>query len=465
MAGYIETDLDKIQSRLHDDGTLWSRAELLRYYNDGYRQLLAQSKCTRRLHILDVPGRIAYAGVYEWEDRHSSGGTYRRFSRVSERNGWFSTTQWEIEQLRGITPTTSSFAATQLWERAFAGGDLNTHFRFYLGAHHDSIIRVVHDNDRLGGVAVRSLDTQDTSWFNEGGEPTFFTPGVGRDRTFEVFEVVTTYNAPYEYNDSYTRGGVRKLSGSRTYSLEVSKTHQNDYAYSTRADAEALEQAGDTPLFGLGNADLRGYGFRFTLGPTLSTDGFPINVWEREQIDLINSSGGDDGSEVSQTTGELRPTHVWESEFSVSVDPPLGALRAAHSPNRQYAPQAYNPGDISHLGVVRSIGSSDDSITVLEVIQPPRPLVESDAPSLIPRRMSKYLRYYTLGKAYGAEGEGQRPDISQHYLERYDRGIKFMMRLAEITFHDRVYQRQDVELTRRVRPPRVRLPSTFPRVL
>jgi len=63
----VETDLDKVQSRLHDDGTLWPRAELLRYYNDGYRQLLARSKCTRRLHSMDVPGRVAYAGVYEWE--------------------------------------------------------------------------------------------------------------------------------------------------------------------------------------------------------------------------------------------------------------------------------------------------------------------------------------------------------------------------------------------------------------
>jgi len=79
--------------------------------------------------------------------------------------------------------------------------------------------------------------------------------------------------------------------------------------------------------------------------------------------------------------------------------------------------------------------------------------------------MSKYLRYFTLARAFGVEGEGKRPDLSQHYMERFDRGVKFMMRLADVAFHDRVYQRQDVEMTRRTRPPRVRLPSTYPRVL
>ena len=66
---------------------------------------------------------------------------------------------------------------------------------------------------------------------------------------------------------------------------------------------------------------------------------------------------------------------------------------------------------------------------------------------------------------WAVEGEGKRLDLSAHYMERFDRGVLFMQRLTDVTQRDRVYQRQDVELTRRAKPPRVRLPSTYPRVL
>lgn len=34
--------IDQCQERLHDDGVLWSRDELLDWLNDGYRQMLSQ---------------------------------------------------------------------------------------------------------------------------------------------------------------------------------------------------------------------------------------------------------------------------------------------------------------------------------------------------------------------------------------------------------------------------------------
>ena len=61
----VETDLDKVQARLHDSGTLWPRTELLRFYNDGYKQLVARSKATQRFFVHDVPGRVTFAGTFE----------------------------------------------------------------------------------------------------------------------------------------------------------------------------------------------------------------------------------------------------------------------------------------------------------------------------------------------------------------------------------------------------------------
>ena len=72
----VGDDLTLIQERLHDGGTLWPRAELLRWLNDGYRELLAKSGAFSRLLPLDVPGRHTYAVSHDWETRHTSGGTW-----------------------------------------------------------------------------------------------------------------------------------------------------------------------------------------------------------------------------------------------------------------------------------------------------------------------------------------------------------------------------------------------------
>lgn len=371
----VETDLDKVQARLHDGGTLWSRAELLRYYNDGYVELLARSECTKRLLVLDIPGRVSRAGTYEWEDRFTRG-TYHKFTHTSEREGWFTTYAWEVEHLRGVAPTDSITNVTQLWERVYAGGDIDQRFRFFLAAHSHAIVRVAHDKERLSNISVKYLDLKDSKWYNEGGEPRFYTPGVGRDLSFEVYQVVTEYQSTYE-SVGDTTGGIRKLSGSRTYETTVDKEHQNDSAYTTRGDAEALENAGNTPLFGSGNANLRGMGYRFTFAAADIANGFCTNLWEKELLD---------GS-TPTTTGKVRATHYWEAEFATALDIPLGGLRAGSSPDRQYAPQAYNPGDIQNVGVARDLKSATDSVSVLEAITAPRDLVESDSPSLLPRQL------------------------------------------------------------------------------
>src|SRR3990167_2979615 len=69
----VSSDLALIQEKLHDSASIWTRAELLRWYNDGYRQLLAQSGAFSRILPLDVPGRHTYACLYPWEDRHVTG--------------------------------------------------------------------------------------------------------------------------------------------------------------------------------------------------------------------------------------------------------------------------------------------------------------------------------------------------------------------------------------------------------
>ena len=445
----VETDLDKVQARLHDSGTLWPRTELLRFYNDGYKQLVARSKATQRFFVHDVPGRVTFAGTFEWEDRHADRGIFRRYSRVSAQEGYNGTFLLEVEQLEAITPSDSTDCITQLWERAYSD-DIDQHFRFALPASHEQIGRVAYDDVSLVGAGVRTLDLQRAKWWREGGEPTYWLEGVGRDKSFEVFEVKTDYAQQY-FLDGFEKGMPREPTGSRTYGTELAQREPN-YGYATSGDADGLS------YYGLLSGS---FGVRFTKKKTLSTDAEGTQTWEKEMID--------DSTATTFTTGEVIGTNWWETEFSVdstytsSLNPALGLLRRISSPDRQYIPAVYDSGK-EQVGIARDFNSSADSIMVLQSIVPLRDVGESDTPGLIPSQLQKYLRYYTLSRAFGRSGEGQRVDLSQHYMERFDRGVMFLKRLGDLAFKDRIYARSSITSSQGARLPLVSLPSNFERL-
>lgn len=236
----------------------------------------------------------------------------------------------------------------------------------------------------------------------------------------------------------------------------------NNYAYGTRGDAQGIST--EDILKSLTSPSAPRYGRRFTFEADDPNDGYGNQIWEKEILD----------GATSFTDGEVVGTYAWEGREQYSVDdvmvsqhePPLGLLRNAHSPSRQYAPQAYNTGSLQNLGALREVKSSDDSITVLESIIPGTQLIEADNPALLPLQMHKYLRYYAMHRAFAVPGEGMRPDLAKHYLERFDRGILVLKFLTTPTARARVYRRDEVStVPSGGRPPRVQLPSTFPRVL
>ena len=63
----VQDDITKIQDNLHDDGAIWTVAELLRAYNDAYRRFLQNSSAIKDHAMFDVPPRNSYTYCYEWE--------------------------------------------------------------------------------------------------------------------------------------------------------------------------------------------------------------------------------------------------------------------------------------------------------------------------------------------------------------------------------------------------------------
>lgn len=535
--GTVSDSLDLVQDRLHDDGAIWPRAELLNWFNDGYRQLLARAQAVVRIRPLDIPGRHTYGVTFQWEDRHTKGGTFwlPRFTAFGGHRQV--STLWEVEHLDQIgSPSESRKGITHQWEWAHAG-DNDGHFRFGLPKNHERIKRLEYDHKRLVAASVREFDEVDDAWMRRQGEPTWWTVGVGRVRSVEVYEIETEYQQAYALQN-FEHGLPREMSGSRTYEVALPEGRIfNNFAYTTKGDSDAINIKGMsfapasayTNTWEKTNSHTTDPAYNFTINLTMNLPGMEyvvIHPWEYAEVsgptlasDAANTKRGMFAWERHSAEGEWSPDHVvptaderpdlaglgwrftkeadtrsdgfavqgWEKQHldgdTITADSfpkgtfvwevfhgtdevifGLGTVRSAVSTDRQYVPMASDPTPQALLGGVRDWRGSEDNIVAWEVIVPDLALTEDDTPALIPAPLQKYVRFYTLAQAFGHEGEGHNKHLARHYDSRFTRGVALFTRLADVAHKDRVFVREDAGPSRG-RPPLVRLPSTFERVL
>jgi len=433
----LGVQIDKMQLVLHDDGAIWSRAELLGYLNDAYDDLLSIGRCTTRLTQICVPPRYGFTFCYEWEDAFTDDAPSRMMLWPALTNLYRCTYYWEAEFLEGVTPTESRAGITQDWERSHIA-DADHHFVYAL-PHDADLIRVVRwNNKRLNGTSVRDLDSNDSAWFRRVGEPWWWTEGTNRRGTIELYNLRTDYTQAYNPQD-FTEGFARYFNGSRTYTVD-SSVWTNDYAYATNGDRYTLDHAVPALLTGLG--------WRFTFA-SLTTAYDSTQQWELEQVQ----------GTVPTTVGRLRGTFGWERLFGVTLEEfAVGTIRGITSEDRQY----FAVGDTT--GGIRALQSSEDSVEILHTVVPDVDLGEDDEPGLVPACAMKYLRYGALKRALQHPGPGQNPKIATHYSQREQLGIKFLTKLADLGYYDRVHVRASVDGEDSTRLPYARLPSNYPSV-
>jgi len=224
----VGDDLTYCQLYLRDEGELISRAELLDYYREGYRQLCAFAQAARQWRVLDLPPRATVTYTYAWEQRSTFGGTSRQIGYRGP-NGSTYTYAWELEQSIGVTPTDgAAVCCTQLWEYAYLpdSGTTDQYYSLALDRSHERIAQVYWDNKFIPASSVRELDAHSTAWWREQGEPQAWARSTTRPRQFDVYQFVTTYQQGYQLVEGFTAtapqpsvglGIVRELSGSRTY--------------------------------------------------------------------------------------------------------------------------------------------------------------------------------------------------------------------------------------------------------
>ena len=426
--------LDQAQEFLHDDGAVWTRAELLSWANDGYRQLLAQSHAVVRPFQLDVPGRTAWAGTQEWEDRHGQG-TWRLATYHIRSQSIACTFKWEAQALEGIEPEASVDCVTQLWEIAYADS-VDQHCRLVLSKQHERPLKVYHDDKRLIGASTRELDQLQTAWWEQQGDPIFWFPtNGGRDGSYEIYQLDIGYTQSY-HHDAAESGMPRLFEGDRTYAVD-SAVDRWAYSYSGHPDA------GMAP----------GLGYRFTSATDDATTDATF-AWELDQLNAGTSSDTDQGDPVA--------THWWEDE-AAEIELAVGLSRGISSPDRQYAAAPYANGGFASVGIGRDFKSSTSAITIWEIIVVASELDEGDSLSLIPGQMAKYVKFYVLARAFSRKGRGFRPDLAQHYTGLFQVGVALFTKIGNLGFIDRNFAREAVSPVRGYTPPLVQLPPQFER--
>lgn len=218
----VGDDLTWLQLTLHDEGVLWSRAELLAWYEGGYTRLCAQAQATRQWRILDVPPRYSWTYMYDWEADFCQQGTARQIGYRGPSGSVYAYA-WELEQAAGSPPLESgAVLCTQLWEYAYLpdGGTTDQYYTFALPRTHERAARVYWDNKALAPKSTRELDGTESFWWREQGEPWVWSRGTGTPSQFDLYQIVATDHQGYELqtpDHDQVLGLARELSGTRTY--------------------------------------------------------------------------------------------------------------------------------------------------------------------------------------------------------------------------------------------------------
>lgn len=439
----VDEHLAIVRAKLHDaSGILWTDDELLDWFNDAYERFLAETRCVTELYQMDLPPRYAYTYCYEWEDAFCSDGPGRMMLLPALNGVYRCTSAWEVEFLEGLPTTISESGVTQMWERSMVSTD--RHYQVTLPQNHEIIQRVAFDNRVLYPSTVRELDELRTKWYQQGTQPHWWTNGTGRVNTVEIYEIQTEYSqayAPLDYEDS---GFARTFSGSRSYAVESSVA--NAYGYTSAGDGQVLDLATSSLLPGLG--------WRFTRPASRAgTTFYCTHLWEAELLE---------GSTTFSTSPGYVCTYHWEYVL-LNMTPPafgVGTIRSIESDDRQYwAQNASNSA--AFYGGIRQLQSSDDALEIWHTVIPRVELTENDTPDLLPEQAHKYLRYFTLAKAFGRQGPGMSLQLASLYKGQYDRGVKTWSRLTNLAKEDQILGREMAEDVKRARVPLVRLPANF----
>jgi hypothetical protein len=230
----VGDDVTWCQLALHDAGAIFARDELLQWYQDAYRQLLAQSHATRQWRGLDVPPRYTYTYTQSWEQGFTELGTSLQLGYRQTPAGLTCTYAWEVEDAEDLTATDgAAVLCTQLWEYAHlpSGASTDQYYTFAVPRMQDRAARVYWDNKALAARSVRELDRLESFWWREQGEPWIWTRGTGGSRHFDLYQLPAGYNQGYDlFTQEATNSGgehgapygiVRELSGGRTYAVST----------------------------------------------------------------------------------------------------------------------------------------------------------------------------------------------------------------------------------------------------
>lgn len=427
--------LDAAQVYLHDDGTIWSRAELLDYLNDGYKRLLTETTAIRALLCLDVPPRYPFVITHPWERQQHSGRDRQWTWATMTEGGYECTHRWEIEHLAGGIPADGEAACTQAWERLYSL-TVDRADRYSCPDGHLRTYRLAFDGKRVYPTSPAELDDHSGVWETQAGTPTWYHGDLGDVKQFGLYESVTEDAQSIEAAGEGL-GVPRTWNGDRTYAFAGSF-----------GEGYAFTATGDHPNSGL----LPGPGYKLTKDTTGTSDYQAMYVWEKEQLE---------GTTLTAESDYIF-SYPWESGYAGLPERTLSGLGIVRSAEgeRQYLLESKDSPGYEPLGTIRYWSSSEGNLLMDYAVSAPV-LTEADSPDLLPSQFSKSLRFYTLSKAFGREGEGHNSVLSEHFSQRFILGLNFLRQLGRFAMIGRTYQAEKMQPTR-LRQPGLRLPSAYP---
>lgn len=437
--------IDDIQERLHDNGSIFTRAEILNWIDEGYRRVTNEVRHAKTMTALDIPPRHHTAYTQPWEQQHVEG-SHRKWTFTHQNGQRECTSLWEAQQEDGVTPSTQLRSVSHLWEISHnpSTGEADAQYRFFLPKNEDVPITVWYDHKRLVPLTSRALDTLEDKWWSVDGEPINYSQGLGNTTDFDIFEIESTYGQAYEHRNG-PFGLPRGFDGDRTYTVD-SDQETWDFGYAWFGEPQAADAGA-----------LTGIGRSFTIGAT--DDGFHYTFsWEKQQHDGETVTAATEGT-VTTTPFTFDVSTDAQAE-SLTGDLEVGLFRKATSTQRQYFPsfqwfvfgiaRKWNSSEPNHLLVWHSVNSNEV-------------LSEDDDLDMLPEQLKKYLIYYALSILLNRMGEGYDAALAGHYQLRARRLWFIMRKLANVGRLSENYIRSGLRDRPRTRTALPQLPGNYPR--
>ena len=420
----------------------------MRSYNREQYDIINATGKIEAFKVVEVPSAFqsGYMWDLEWPYTDSTTGPVYRVGYLHDYTQNMCTFKWEIQQLDGLTPTTSLsvYNYTNPWE-AFMISTPAEPPPFHFPLDFFRLKFIAWDKKPLDALSLKRIEETDPSWKTRKGDPTGYYREKKESTRFNLYPIPSsvTWRTTTDFisnpnPDTAAYRGGQKASGTFEFTGSVSDGETvtiGDDIYEFDDDLNTISDPNLVAVIYLKTAA-----------------GAPSAFCAQRLAESINESSREP---VTATIDSVNENQVIVTANELGSEGNSIATTDTVA-NGEWHDETLTGGDFGYIDV-------DNNILIFYEKNPSEITEESDESELAVY-FRKYVEYGVLADMYGANTDGRIPSLSEYWKMRKEVALNIIKSFKSKRFADRDYQLETKTLkgSRKSRHPR--LPDKYPSV-